>query len=127
MKKILILIFILAALLHARNGFVIVNEKAQENSVSVQKGAYKILEFDKMISKVKVNDSKNIEVSFVKNRNKPLHTLRVYAKSIGSTTIFINFSDQTNTQVEFSVVKDLTAIIILIHNRIVIIKLSGKN
>ena len=111
MKKILILIFALIVCAFAKNNYIVINDDTYESLVSIQKGSYKILEFSKMISKVKVNDSKTIDISFVKNPNRPLQTLRVYAKDTGTTTIFIDFSDQSNTQVEFNVIKDLTAII----------------
>ena len=111
MKKILILIFVLVASLYAKSDFVVVNDNIQEDTILVQKGSYKILEFTKMISKVKVNESTNIEVSFVNNPEKPLKSLKIYAKKMGNTTIFINFADQSNMQMEFSVIKDLSAII----------------
>jgi len=111
MKKLLITIFVLCTFIYAKSNYVIINEDTFENQVTVEKGSYKILEFSKMISKVKVNDSKSIDITFVKNEKKPLQTLRVYAKDFGSTTIFVNFADQSNTQVEFNIIKDLTAVI----------------
>lgn len=111
MKKILILIFVLIASLYAKSDFVVVNENLQGNKILVQKGSYKVLEFAKMISKVKVNESQNIGVSFATNPERPLKTLKIYAKKIGNTTIFINFADQSNMQIEFSVIQDLSAII----------------
>ena len=116
MKKILVLIVVLLSCAYAGQGYIVINEDTHESLVSVEKGSYKVLEFSKMISKVKVNDSKTIEITFNKNKKKPLHTLKVYAKEIGSTTIFINFVDQSSAQVEFSVIKDLTAIIKLAKN-----------
>ncbi len=110
MKKILITIFVLCTFMYAKSNYIIINEDTYESLVSVQKGSYKILEFSKMISKVKVNDSKSIDISFVQNKHKPLQTIRVYAKDLGTTTIFVNFADQTNTQVEFNIIKDLSAV-----------------
>jgi len=111
MKKIIVLIFVLLISVYADENYVIIKGNGSKSPISAQKGSYKILEFSKMISKVKVNDSKTIEVSFIKNQNKPLHTIKVYAKEIGNMTIFIDFVDQTNLQVGFNVVKDLSAII----------------
>jgi len=113
----------------AKSNFVVVNEHIQENSISVQKGSYKILEFSQMISKVKVNESKTIEVTFVKNHKKPLQTLKIYAKETGNTTIFIDFVDQSNMQIEFAVVKDLSAIIKLakkISNELIVEQANGE-
>ncbi len=110
MKKIIIAIFVFIFSLYAGSSNVIINEFADENLISVKKGAYKILEFSKMISKVKVNDSKIIEVSFIKNKNKPLQSIKVYAKKRGNTTVFIDFADNSNTQVEFKIIRDLTVI-----------------
>lgn len=110
MKKILILIFILSIFIYAKSNYIIINEDTYERLVTVEKGSYKILEFSKMIAKVKVNDSKSLNITFVKNKNKPLQTIKIYAKEFGSTTIFVNFSDQTNTQVEFNIIKDLTTV-----------------
>jgi len=129
MKKILILIFVLIVCAFAKNNYIVINDDTYESLVNIQKGSYKILEFSKMISKVKVNDSKTIDISFVKNPNRPLQTLRVYAKDTGTTTIFIDFSDQSNTQVEFNVIKDLTAIINLakkISPEIVVEQANGE-
>ncbi|PHS57981.1 MAG: hypothetical protein COB17_04595 [Sulfurimonas sp.] len=111
MKKILVLIFVLFVSLYADKNYVVINEDTYENLILVEKGSYKILEFSKMISKVKVNDSKTLEITFIKNKDKPLHILKIYAKDTGSTTIFIDFADQSNAQVEFSIIKDLSTII----------------
>lgn len=111
MKKILILIFTLLFSLYAKSSNVVINEMSDESYVSIQEGSYKILEFSKMISKIKVNDSKTLEITFVENKNKPLQTVKVYAKKTGDTSVFIDFTDKTNTQVEFNIVKDLKAII----------------
>lgn len=111
MKKILILIFAFIFSLYASSNHVMINEFADENLISVNKGAYKILEFSKMISKVKVNQSKIIEVTFVKNNKKPLRSIKIYALKRGNTTVFVDFADGSNTQVEFSVIRDLRRII----------------
>jgi len=110
MKKIFILIFVLCTFIYGKSNYIIISEDTYESQVTVQKGSYKILEFSRMISKVKVNDSKSIDITFVQNKQKPLQTIRVYAKDLGTTTIFVNFSDQTHTQVEFNIIKDLTAV-----------------
>jgi len=111
MKKILILIFVLLTSTYASKHYVIVNDETFDNIVALEKGSYKVLEFSKMISKVKINDSKNIEVSFVESKDKPLHTLKVYAKEIGKTRIFVDFANHTHAQIEFSVIKDLKEIV----------------
>ena len=129
MKNVLILMFVLFASLHAKSDYVVIKDNTDKNKLSIQKGSYKILEFSKMISKVKVNESKTIEVSFVKNKNRPLQTLKVYAKKTGSTTIFINFTDQSNTQIEFNIVKDLSAIIKLakrISSEVIVEQANGE-
>ena len=128
MKKIFILIFVLCTFIYAKSNYIIISEDTYESQVTVQKGSYKILEFSKMIAKVKVNDSKSIDISFVDNKKKPLQTIRVYAKDLGTTTIFINFADQSNTQVEFNIIKDLTAVIQLakrISSELIVEQVNG--
>ncbi len=116
MKKVYLLILILVATLYAGSGFVVINDEEKDNTISIPKGSYKILEFDKMISKVKVNDSKTLEVTFMKNYSRPLQTLKIYAKDIGSTTIFMDFTDNSSMQIEFNVEVDLSDIIKLAKN-----------
>ena len=112
MKKILILTLTLLFSLYAKSDYVVINEDMDQNLIVVQQDSYKILEFPKMISKVKVNDNnQTLKVSFVKNKNKPLQTLKVYANKKGTGNIFVNFIDQTHIQVKFSVMQDLSDII----------------
>ncbi len=111
MKKIYILILIFVAILNAGSGFVVINDEEKDNTLTIPKGSYKILEFDKMISKVKVNEGKTLEVTFMKNYSRPLQTLKIYARELGSTTIFINFTDNSSMQIEFNVEVDLSDII----------------
>ena len=114
MKKILMLMCILCIMGYAKNDYVVINDKSNKNMVTAQKGSYKILEFSKMISTVKVSDGSIIKVEFFKNKKKPLRTLKVYAQQMGTSTIFVNFTDESHTQIKLNITQDLTAVIKLV-------------
>lgn len=91
------------------------NELNQQNlfdkTVSINKGSYKIVEFEKMIKNIKVNDKEIVEVEFVDESYKPLQALKIYAKTLGHGNLLITFIDSTSIHVDVNIVENLTEII----------------
>ena len=95
--------------------FLYSNSLTQQNlfdkTVSINKGSYKIIEFEKMIKNIKVNDKEIVEVDFVDDNLKPLQTLKVYAKTLGHGNLLITFVDSSSIHVDVNIVENLTEII----------------
>lgn len=91
------------------------NELNQQNlfdkTVSINKGSYKIVEFEKMIKNIKVNDKEIVEVEFVDESYKPLQALKIYAKTLGHGNLLITFIDSSSIHVDVNIVENLTEII----------------
>lgn len=91
------------------------NELSQQNlfdkTVSINKGSYKIVEFEKMIKNIKVNDKEIVEVEFVDDAYKPLQALKIYAKALGHGNLLITFIDSSSIHVDVNIVENLTEII----------------
>lgn len=86
-------------------------KELNEKYFSVNKGSFKVLEFDKMIKNVKANDKEIIELDFVDERTKPLQALKVFAKNIGHGNFLITFVDSTSMHVNINVTENLNDII----------------
>lgn len=127
MKKIILIILCLVGILHA--GYKVLDDEIVETQAFLKEGSYKVLEFDKMISKVKIKNDEYIEVSFLKNRSTPLRRIKIFGKAIGKTTLFISFTDGSNSQIETYVTQDLGTIIALskkISPDVIIEQTKGK-
>lgn len=111
MKRLIIILIALATMLNA--AYKVLDDEIKDERTYIQVGSYQILEFDKMISKVRVKDDANIEVSFLRNNDKPLRVLKLFAKKFGKTTLLITFADNSNSQIECYVIRDLQKIISL--------------
>ncbi|MFA9372879.1 hypothetical protein [Poseidonibacter sp.] len=82
-----------------------------DKSFSINKGAFKIIEFDKMIKKVKVSDKEHIEIEFLENNAKPLQGIKIFAKELGHSNILITFQDFTSLHIDINVSENLSSII----------------
>lgn len=91
------------------------NDLTQQNlfdkTVSINKGSFKIVEFEKMIKNIKVNDKEIVEVEFVDDETKPLQALKIYAKALGHGNLLITFIDSSSIHVDVNIVENLTEII----------------
>ncbi len=118
MKKILFIIYaallFLNANLNAKDDFII---KSQENEmVTIVKNSFRIIEFKKMIVDILASDSEKMNIYFVENRNRPLQTIKFFAKKAGIVNILITFDDQTTKQLKFKIVNDISDTIALVNN-----------
>ena len=125
--KTLILTILSIQLLFASGGFVA--KETQGKSVTLVKNDFKVLEFNKRIVDILVSDSKKLEVSFIKNKNKPLQTIKLFAKELGYSRLLITFSDRTKALHEINIVQNLSKIIEvikLINNKVDVLQANGK-
>jgi len=126
MKKVLIL-FLMITTLFANVNFEDIDLKNQK--VFIQKGSYKVLKFKEIISNVKIKDDISINVSFKKIKGTPLQAIKIFAKEVGKTSLFITFDNGLIHQLECFVTKDLGTIIDLaeiISPNIIIEQTKGK-
>ncbi len=82
-----------------------------DKKIFIQKGSYKVLQFSSIISKVKIKDNLNIDVSFEKSVSKPLQAIKIFAKEVGKTSLFITFSNGKSQQLECYITQDLGTVI----------------
>lgn len=108
MRTLLILLFTVASLF-ADVTFEDIN--LGDKKIFIQQGSYKVLQFSGIISKVKIKDNVNIDVSFEKSVDKPLQAIKIFAKEVGKTSLFITFTNGTSQQLECYVTKDLGTVI----------------
>ncbi|MEA3497592.1 MAG: type II and III secretion system protein [Campylobacterota bacterium] len=109
MKKILLIVFLLVVSLQADAEFMIKGKEGQR--VTLVKSDFKVLEFDKRIVDVLVSDSTKLKVFFIKNKKKPLQTLKLYAKELGYSKLLITFDDKSTLLNEVSIVQNFSKII----------------
>lgn len=107
----------------------LVSKNLYDKYMSINKGAYKILEFDKMIKSIKASNKENIEVEFLDDKEKPLQAIKVFSKKLGHSNILITFYDATSIHIDINVIENLTNIIEIakeISPKIVIKQTNGK-
>ncbi len=86
-------------------------KELNEKYFSVNKGTFKVLEFDKMIKNVKANDKEIIELDFVDDKSKPLQALKIFAKNVGYGNFLITFVDSSSMHININVTENLNDII----------------
>ncbi len=109
MKRYLLLLLVVTSLVSSTT-FEDIN-LGENNKVFMQKGSYKVLRFQDIISKIKIHDDKNIDVSFTHTGYKPLQSIRIFAKEVGKTSMFITFDNGINYQIDCYITKDMAPII----------------
>ena len=110
--KILLSILISITFILANDNFTIKDKTGKR--VTLIKNDFKILEFKKRIVDIVVSDSTKLKVLFVKNRAKPLQTIKLFAKELGYSKLLITFADKTTVSSEISVVQNFSTIIEMI-------------
>lgn len=113
MKKIIILVLFTFAFLRADNGFVVATKNSEDLTLS--KGDFKILEFDKRIANILASDSSKLEVVFVKDDTNPLQTIKLYGKDIGFVKLHFTFSDNSTLSTRVNVVTNISKIVDVVH------------
>lgn len=106
--KILAYLFLFFTLSYSNE---LIQKNLNEKTFSINKGSFKILEFEKMIRNVKVNDKEIVEVDFIDDEIKPLQTLKIFAKNIGHGNILVTFIDSSSMHIDISIVENLLDII----------------
>ncbi len=89
----------------------LVQKDLNENNFSINKGSFKVVEFDKMIKNIKVSNEANIEIDFIDDNEKPLHAIKIFAKEVGTGNILVTFVDDTTMHVNINIVENLLNII----------------
>lgn len=82
-----------------------------DQNFSINKGAFKIVEFDKMIRNIKVSSEEFLEVDFLENASNPLKGIKIFAKTIGNGNILVTFHDATSMHININIVENLTTAI----------------
>jgi pilus assembly protein CpaC len=82
-----------------------------DQNFSINKGAFKIVEFEKMIRNIKVSSEEFIEVDFLETNANPLKGIKIFAKAIGNGNILITFDDATSMHININIVENLTTTI----------------
>lgn len=82
-----------------------------DQNFSINKGAFKIVEFDKMIRNIKVSSEEFLEIDFLENASNPLKGIKIFAKAIGNGNILITFDDATSMHININIVENLTTAI----------------
>lgn len=127
MKKVLILFLMITALFSSAKFQDL--DLGIDNEVFMQKGSYKVLRFDNRISKIKIKDNTNIDVSFNKENSAPLQSIKIFAKEVGRTSLFITFDNGLNFQLNCFVTKDMSTISALaksIASNLIVEQTKGK-
>lgn len=89
----------------------LVQKDLNDKSFSINKGSFKVLEFEKMINNIKVSSEENVEIDFIDDNNKPLKLIKIFAKEIGNGNILITFVDSTTMHLNINIVENLSDII----------------
>ena len=89
----------------------LVQKDLNDKSFSINKGSFKVLEFEKMINNIKVSSEENVEIDFIDDNNKPLKLIKIFAKEIGNGNILITFVDSTTMHLNINIVENLNDII----------------
>jgi pilus assembly protein CpaC len=109
--KLFKIIFIFLACWHLSFSNNLTQQELYEQNFSINKGAFKIVEFEKMISNVKVSSKKFIEVEFIDTSSNPLKGIKIFAKEVGNGNILITFKDNTSMHININIVENLTTAI----------------
>ena len=112
MKNIILVLFLIFTSLQADANFMIKDKEGDR--ITLVKSDFKVLEFNKRIVDVLVSDSSKLEVLFLKNKKKPLQTIKLYAKGLGYSKLLITFADKSTLLNEVSIVQNYSKIIELI-------------
>lgn len=122
---------IIALLLSMTLGFSnsLKQQELYDQNFSINKGAFKIVEFQKMVKNIKVSSKEFIEVDFLNNTSNPLKGIKIFAKAIGNGNILITFDDSSSMHININIVENLTTAINVakeISPNLVITQTNGK-
>lgn len=84
----------------------LVQKDLNDKSFSINKGSFKVVEFDKMVKNIKVSDGTNIEIDFVENDDKPLQSIKILAKEIGHGNVLVDFVDSSKMHLDINITEN---------------------
>ncbi len=94
---------------------------------SITNGSFKVIAFDKMIKNIKVSDKESLEVDFVDNESKPLHSIKIFTRKLGHGNILVTFQDNTYLHININIVENLDSIISLMKFKYPQVQISQLN
>ena len=122
MKRLLkvFIVFMLGATLYAAGGIkesqrIVLEKDLTSKNITVTQNLYKVLEFKKTISNIRVSNS-NIEIDFIPKTKLPLSTVKVLGKNFGNSSAYIIFSDGKYMQLNINVVSNFSSVIGLLKS-----------
>lgn len=107
----------------------LVSKNLYDQYISINKGSYKVLEFEKVIKSIKVSDHENLEVDFLDSVSSPLQSIKVFSKKLGHSNVLITFEDSTSLHLDINVTENLTNIIEIakeISSKLIIKQTNGR-
>lgn len=123
------ILFALSLLISFSSSNDLVTKNLYDQYISINKGSYKVLEFEKVIKTIKVSDHESLEVDFLDSANAPLQSIKVFSKKLGHSNILITFEDATSLHIDINVTENLTNIIEIakeISSKLIIKQTNGK-
>lgn len=81
-------------------------KELNDTGLSMDKGSFKIIEFEKIITEIKVNDQNIINVDFVDNEKKPLQSIKIFASELGHGNILVTFIDSSKIHLDINIAEN---------------------
>ncbi|MEA3384037.1 MAG: hypothetical protein U9Q20_05115 [Campylobacterota bacterium] len=117
MYKKLIIINIITISLFAdiNKTYINMDDINVNRSIELDYNNYKILNFKKRISDIRLSNSENLSINFEDDNTNPLSTIKVFAKKLGKINALIRFDDNSIKQINFIITPDLRSVKLLIN------------
>ena len=91
----------------------LVQKDLNEKNFSINKGSFKVAEFEKMVKNIKVSNEANIEIDFIDDNYKPLQAIKIFGKEVGTGNILVTFVDNSTMHININIVENLSNIIVV--------------
>lgn len=103
MKKLfkIVLGLILISITSYAEEKVLYQNEFENGTVYIDVNSYKILQFNKRIKNLQITNSEKIVAEILENKDKPLTTIKIYAKQAGNESSIVTFQDDTIISVGF--------------------------
>lgn len=97
------------------NSIIFANElkykELYDKEIHITNGSFKVLEFKKVITNIKVNNKENLEIDFVEDNKKPLQSIKILTKKLGFSNILVTFFDDTSAHISVNVIDNYKTVI----------------
>lgn len=100
-----------------------------DQTLTFYKNSFRVIEFDKMIQTIKISDDESLEIDFIENEEKPLHTIKIFAKKVGFGNALITFIDSSSIHLDINIVENLNKVITIakeISPNLIVKQTNGK-